>query len=64
MIAYEPGHDVEAQVVAKYFPGMKLVETQGRAHRRRRRGVRDLGLRAAGVGQRPTAPADLRPPDQ
>lgn len=27
VIAYEPGHDAEAQVVAKYFPGLKLVET-------------------------------------
>jgi LCP family protein required for cell wall assembly len=27
VIAYEPGHDAEAQVVAKYFPGLRLVET-------------------------------------
>jgi LCP family protein required for cell wall assembly len=27
VIAYEPGRDAEAQVVAKYFPGLKLVET-------------------------------------
>ena len=27
VIAYEPGRDVEAQVVAKYFPGLKLVQT-------------------------------------
>ena len=28
VIAYEPGHDLEAQVVAKYFPGLKLVQTR------------------------------------
>ena len=28
VIAYEPGHDLEAQVVAKYLPGLKLVETK------------------------------------
>jgi LCP family protein required for cell wall assembly len=28
VIAYEPGHDVEANVVAKYFPDLKLVETK------------------------------------
>ena len=28
VIAYEPGHDVEANVVAKYFPGLKLVEAK------------------------------------
>jgi LCP family protein required for cell wall assembly len=28
VIAYEPGHDVEAQVVGKYFPGLKLLQTK------------------------------------
>ena len=27
VIAFEPGHDLEAQVVGKYFPALKLVET-------------------------------------
>ena len=31
VIAYEPGHDLEAGVVAKYFPGLKLVETEAGA---------------------------------
>ncbi len=31
VIAYEPGHDGEAQVVAKYFPGLKLVQTRANA---------------------------------
>jgi hypothetical protein len=31
VIAYEPGHDLEASVVAKYFPGLKLVETKAGA---------------------------------
>lgn len=31
VIAYEPGHDVEAQVVAKYFPHLRLVETKAGA---------------------------------
>ncbi len=26
-IAFEPGHEIEAQVVAKYFPGLELVQT-------------------------------------
>jgi LCP family protein required for cell wall assembly len=28
VIAYEPGHDLEAKVVGKYFPELRLVETQ------------------------------------
>jgi len=31
VIAYEPGHDLEANVVAKYFPGLELVETKAGA---------------------------------
>jgi hypothetical protein len=32
VIAYRPGHLVDAQVVAKYFPGLRLVEVRGLAH--------------------------------
>ena len=28
VIAYEPGHEIDAQVVAKYFPGLKMVQTK------------------------------------
>lgn len=28
VIAYEPGHDLEAQVVGSYFPGLRLEETE------------------------------------
>jgi LCP family protein required for cell wall assembly len=28
VVAYEPGHDEEANVVGKYFPNLKLVETK------------------------------------
>lgn len=31
VIAYEPGHDIQAKVVAKYFPNLKLVETDANA---------------------------------
>jgi LCP family protein required for cell wall assembly len=31
VIAYEPGHEVQAQVVGKYFPGVKLVQTKAGA---------------------------------
>jgi LCP family protein required for cell wall assembly len=30
-IAFEPGHEIEAQVVAKYFPGLELVQTEAGA---------------------------------
>jgi hypothetical protein len=28
VIAYEPGHDVEAEVVRSYFPNLRIEETE------------------------------------
>ena len=50
VIAYAPGNEAQAQVVAKYFPNLKTKQVKGLARRRRR--VHHVGLRAGRRRQR------------